>query len=256
MELKDNCVICRVSMTRHQILRLLPCRHLLHMKCFRLNNEPQTNCPLCRTEIAETESVERKKYKNYSEEDRRRVVQCANRSEDWVALASTLGINYKTAFNWVRSGRDTVQKKGGIKPKILNEEEIDGVISWIEAECDLTLKKLQEKIRQNFHKDVALSTIGNYLEGRLFTVKQVHHEPITMNSMHTKQKRAEYVQNLNRYIQQGKQVVWIDETNINLFCRCTRGRALSGSRAVQKLPAARPKCSPYWSNFSSGGCDD
>ena len=57
--------------------------------------------------------------------------------------------------------------------------------------------------------------------------------------MHTKQKRAEYVQNLNRYIQQGKQVVWIDETNINLFCRRTRGRALSGSRAVQKLPAAK-----------------
>jgi hypothetical protein len=44
---------------------------------------------------------------------------------------------------------------------------------------------------------------------------------------------------LNHYIEQGKQIVWIDETNFNLFCRRTRGRARIGSRAIQQLPAAR-----------------
>nr|CAI5841804.1 unnamed protein product [Callosobruchus analis] len=59
-----------------------------------------------------------------------------------------------------------------------------------------------------------------------------------MNSEENKRKR-EYVTALNRYIELGKQIVWIDETNFNLFCRRTRGRSRVGVRAVQHLPAAR-----------------
>ncbi|VEN42387.1 unnamed protein product [Callosobruchus maculatus] len=78
-----------------------------------------------------------------------------------------------------------------------------------------------------------------YIEGRLFTIKQVHKQPISMNSEENKRKRAGYVTALNRYIELGKQIVWIDETNFNLFCRRTRGRFRVGVRAVQHLPAAR-----------------
>nr|CAI5843661.1 unnamed protein product [Callosobruchus analis] len=70
-------------------------------------------------------------------------------------------------------------------------------------------------------------------------MKQVHKQPISMYSEENKRKRAEYVTALNRYIELGKQTVWIDETNFNLFCRRTRGRSRVGVRAVQHLPAAR-----------------
>nr|CAI5861856.1 unnamed protein product [Callosobruchus analis] len=69
-------------------------------------------------------------------------------------------------------------------------------------------------------------------------MKQVHKQPISMNSEENKRKRAEYTA-LNRYIELGKQIVLIDETNFNLFCRRTRGRSRVGVRAVQHLPAAR-----------------
>nr|CAI5868543.1 unnamed protein product [Callosobruchus analis] len=124
-------------------------------------------------------------------------------------------------------------KKGGIKPKALVEDEINTIVEWIEDDCGLTLKQEKINVLANFR------TIGNYLDGRLFTMKQVHKQPISMNSEGNKRKRAEYVTALNRYIELGKQIVWIDETNFNLFCRRTRGRSRVGVRAVQHLPAAR-----------------
>ncbi|VEN35781.1 unnamed protein product, partial [Callosobruchus maculatus] len=127
----------------------------------------------------------------------------------------------------------------GTKPKALVEDEINTILEWIEDDCGLTLKQVKMKVLANFRKNVSTSTIGNYLEGRLFTIKQVHKQPISMNSEENKRKRAEYVTALNRYIELGKQIVWIDETNFNLFCRRTRGRSRVGVRAVQHLPAAR-----------------
>jgi hypothetical protein len=129
--------------------------------------------------------------------------------------------------------------KGGNKPKILTNEQIDVMISWVEEECSITLKQLQQKILQNLRNMLSVTTVGNYLEGRVFTIKQTHCEPAAMNIEENKRKRAEYVQALNHYIKQGKQIVWIDETNFNLFCRRTTGRARIGSRAIQQLPEAR-----------------
>nr|CAI5851355.1 unnamed protein product [Callosobruchus analis] len=117
-------------------------------------------------------------------------------------------------------------RKGGIKPKALVEDEINTIVEWIEDDCGLTLKQVKIKVLANFRKNVSTSTIGNYLDGRLFTMKQVHKQPISMNFEENKRKRAEYVTALNRYIELGKQIVWIDETNFNLFCRRTRGPEL------------------------------
>lgn len=79
------------------------------------------------------------------------------------------------------------------------------------------------------------------MTGRLYSLKKVHVEPATMNNEVNKRKRATYVNTLNRYIQQGRQVIWLDETNFNLFCRRTKGRSRIGERAVQKVPASRGK---------------
>lgn len=51
--------------------------------------------------------------------------------------------------------------------------------------------------------------------------------------------RAQYVEKLNNLVHQGRQIVWMDETNFNLFCRRTVGRAKIGDRAKMTLPASR-----------------
>jgi transposase len=100
----------------------------------------------------------------------------------------------------VDSGRDFMLHKGGNKPKILTNEQIDVMISWVEEECSITLKQLQRKILQNFRNMLSVTTVGNYLEGGVFTIKQTHCEPAAMNIEENKRKRAEYVQALNHYI--------------------------------------------------------
>lgn len=99
---------------------------------------------------------------------------------------------------------------------------------------------MKGKILNTFQKTVSASTVGNYLKGRAFTVKQVHYEPVTKNSIENKTRRAEYFRILNERIQQGKQIgIRLDGTNFNLFCRRKRERARAGNRAVQKLPACK-----------------
>lgn len=57
-------------------------------------------CPICRSATADTEAIERKKYKKYDEKDRQIIVYCANKGDDWTALAETLHIEYKTLTIW------------------------------------------------------------------------------------------------------------------------------------------------------------
>lgn len=147
MEVTDNCAICLVSMARKSLIRLIPCKHLLHSKCY----EPMTyniefTCPICRQRIDGTENFGRVVYKKNSQKDRERIVNCSNRGDDWVALAETLNVNYKTAYHWVRSGREVMLNKGGKKPKLLNDQQIENIISWIEENCSITLKQLQSKV--------------------------------------------------------------------------------------------------------------
>ena len=245
MELQDICGVCRMSMLRKPVSRLQPCLHLFHERCVdflfvEVEDEVEViTCPICRQQVIQREVVERKEYIKHSIKDRELIIVSANRGDDWVALSKQLNVPYKTAYHWVRSGNPNPNHKGGKKPKILNEEQIDRIIKWLEDDSGLTLVQIKEKVRQVMNENISLSTVGNYLEGRLFTVKQVHYEPVTMNSVENKRKRAEYVQELNRMIELGKQIVYIDETNFNLFCRRTQGRAKAGNRAVQIRPAAR-----------------
>lgn len=173
MEFRDNCAVCRSSMARKRVIRLLPCRHLLHGPCAEplFGEVDNARCPICRQDCNEKEVVERTRYKSHSNRDRDRIVTCANKGNNWGALAKDLGINYKTASNWIRSGRPQMKKRGGKKPKSLTEAEIDIIISWTEQDNAITLKQIKEKIHQEYGNQVSVSTIGNYLEGRQCTMK-------------------------------------------------------------------------------------
>ena len=107
------------------------------------------------------------------------------------------------------------------------------VLNLIEEDPELTLKQLLKAIRQKFDVTLAISTIGNYLDGNLYTIKKFHHRPATMNNDRNKQLRKDYdVIALNQHIQSGKDIIWKDETNFNLFCRQMHGLSGKGTTAV------------------------
>lgn len=196
-------------------------------------------CPMCRGERENLENYVRRPYKSNSSDDRRRIVECANRGDDWRTLCKSLGIKCTTAYKWIRSGEVCGKGKGGRKPRLLTDEHMERIISWIELDPEISLRQLLIQLSTEFGIQCSRPTLSNYLEGMTFTVKKLHTIPTTMNSVENKQKRKRYLTALNEYVRNKKDIVWIDETNVNLFCRRNFGRSRKGTRAIKSLPASR-----------------
>lgn len=240
MQMSDNCAICLRTMISGTLIRMLPCFHFLHEDCIaQILEQNNPLCPLCREDIEDTERVQHRQYGRYVPEFRQRIVECADRGGDWRGLANQLNVNYKTAYGWVRSGESSGKARGGYKRKYLNDDQIQSVVNHVEMDPEVTLRQLKEYIQGQFQIRLAMSTIGNYMDGHLYTIKKLHHRPVTMNTEGNKQARRTYVLSLNAFIQEGKEIVWIDETNFNLFTRRTQGWSRKGTRAVQDRPSSR-----------------
>ena len=57
------------------------------------------------------------KYNKISTNDRMRIIEAFNNEEDWTKIAKTLGVNSKTAYNWITNRQDLSKKNGGNKNK-------------------------------------------------------------------------------------------------------------------------------------------
>ena len=183
----------------------------------------------------------RGRYCRISPEVRARIVDAYLDGEDWRQVARFNGVKIGTAYHWinVNSPQKFAQKRGGSRGKKLTESEIDEVLEWLSADASLTLEFLRMRISAEFGKDVCLSTISNYLDGRCITLKKLCHVPEGRNSPANKEKRLEYVRRVTHLVKQGKFLIWIDESNFNLFCTRTFGRAGRGKRATIKVANSR-----------------
>ena len=130
MQITDLCAVCRKTMRRGDVSRLLPCRHMLHSGCTQpLYDESESiDCPLCRTGVTGSQAYERKTYAKTSRRDRELINECSNRGEDWTSLAKNLGVKYQTAYSWIRSGSAEAKKRGGARPRILSSEQVNMVL--------------------------------------------------------------------------------------------------------------------------------
>ena len=87
----------------------------------------------------------------------------------------------------------------------------------VEEDPSITLNAPKERLLNDFEVRVSVSPIHNYLEGRLFTVKKVHYQMVEANNPLNKALRLEYVQRMSTHMLQDKTIIWMNETNINLY---------------------------------------
>ena len=97
------------------------------------------------------------------------------------------------------------------------------------------------------------------LTGTIFHLKKVHFEPSGMNHPINKERRLQYVSNLNAYIQDGKTIIWLDETNLNLHILSPDAREVivrptMQYRATKLQRPQHPRHWPYFV-FSSNSMD-
>ena len=137
-------------------------------------------------------------YRNNLEREREIIWKASEEGRDWRTISESLGVKRTTAITWMTSGRKNYKQRGGYKEKKLEEGEIDRhlidiLIHELEKKPQLTLQQMAEIVLYRFGKLVTTVTIANYLQGRLFTIKSVHYEPLGMNTNTNKQRRRENV---------------------------------------------------------------
>ena len=98
---------------------------------------------------------------------------------------------------------------------------------------------MQENIRCSFNFTVGINTVKNWLDGELFSLKNVRPTVDNMNREENRVKRAEYMEKLFDARSEGRTLVWIDETNYNLYLRRKEGRSKIGCRSAVILPASK-----------------
>ena len=178
--------------------------------------------------------------KKCQQQDRARIVECADGGGDWKALCANLRVNPKTSHGCVKSGARERRPHAGGRRKALTEEQMDAICGMIEEDQGITLKVLKERIFADFQLNVAISTIHNYLEGRLLSLKMVHYIAADADNARNKAAlRVEYVEAISAHMQDNKTIIWMDETNVNLYRRRTQGRAPTGQRAAVALPGSK-----------------
>ena len=175
------------------------------------------------------------KYRKISLDDRRRVFEAYNENKNWKELAKTLGIPLRTAYGWFEKNRIEPMKKGGSKPK-KTEKIMNFIIEHIEKEPSVTLTQLAELIFVKFNVSVVINTVKNWLDGELFSVRPMVEN---VNLAENKIKRLQYLELLHESRSNGRTLIWIDETNFNLYCKLSQGRSKIGTKAAVVLPCSK-----------------
>jgi transposase len=167
------------------------------------------------------------------------VLRAAESGEDWKAVAAAHDIPYRTAYGWLMNGGQPLKRRGGNTTSKLNAQHVETMVSWLEWNPQLTLSAIRDRIEDEMGVVVTIQTVSNRLDGSLITLKKVHNLPVGVNTAANKLLRRDYIAQLLQLTGANKIIVYVDETNFNLFCRRTVGRALRGNRSVVRLPNSK-----------------
>lgn len=130
-------------------------------------------------------------------EDRQRIIDAYREGTDYVAVAQQLGVRRTTAWSvvakWIRTGETTARRRGGNRPRKVDDEMVDFFVMMIESDPTITLKRLNDAVREIWPNKphVSTATISRALHGSLITVKQIRNIPADRNTPATKEKRHE-----------------------------------------------------------------
>lgn len=133
--------------------------------------------------------------------------------------------------------------RGGPANIILTMEHRESIKSFIANDCSISLKKIQEKLMENFNLRPSLSTIDRAISSFNFTFKRITNIPERRNDEETIETRCNYSREFLALLSQqdGNNIYFLDEVGFNVSMRAKRGRARRGERAVQVVPNLRSR---------------
>ncbi|KAG3102065.1 hypothetical protein PI124_g7264 [Phytophthora idaei] len=176
--------------------------------------------------------------KTYSEEVRARVFAAAAEGDNWRLVALHNGVELETARVWVRKARQTgvfapiPDKRGGAYNRKLGTEHVEFLKESLSENCHLTLHEMRDLLRDNFGLRVTAETFRANLEGECYTLKKIHRDNDYRNAPTNKLKRQAFAIAMLQCVAADKKILYLDETNFNLWISWSYGWSLAGERAV------------------------
>lgn len=183
-------------------------------------------------------------------------------------LCERLGYHKSTFYNIINNEGEVNDTIYSIEKK-WNPEQIDACIGYIEnINPQVTLQDLRDIFVSKYNfPDIALSTLWNYLDGELITVKLITQYNQMRNTIFNKYKRLQYS---NWFLSnQGRNFFFVDETGFNLnttrrVARAERGHkaivqyAQSNGTNISVCACVNKDIGLVYSNFKCGSykCDD
>jgi len=152
-----------------------------------------------------------------------------NADGDWRNLTREFGVSQRTAYRWVKN-QSPEKERGGARRIKLTDEHHRYMEDAIENNPRITLEQIKEKIKKDFEMNISKECVRKHLDGLMFTLKNARREPERINSVDNKTKRCEYVRKLLNLQSENKPIIYMDETNFNLFVSRTQGRSKKGHR--------------------------
>ena len=177
-------------------------------------------------------------YNKVSANDRQRVYDCYAAGDDWKRMCKQLGICVRTAYHWLHDDKPVAKPKGGSRPK-KTDSILASLVEWIEEKPSVTLSELRYLLIEHYDVTVSISTIKNWLDGQLITLKTVRAVVANMNNFENKEKRVLYMQKFYNERSANRTIIWVDETNFNMNCKRAQGRSRIGCRASIVVPACK-----------------
>ena len=155
-------------------------------------------------------------------------------------MAVANGVAVKTAYSYIRKPEeDAPRPRGGATYKKVTSNHVKKLVEYVEENPQVSLKEMAGKLKEDTGLELSIPTVHRHLHGQMYTVKKVLPQPERMNSDDNKQRRATYARKVTEAVGAGKTVLFIDETNVNLFLRRDQGRSSKGSRCVVKAATTK-----------------
>ncbi|KAG2788275.1 hypothetical protein PC129_g17883 [Phytophthora cactorum] len=121
-------------------------------------------------------------------------------------------------------------KRGGAYNRKLGTEHVKFLKESLSKNCHLTLHEIRDLLRDNFGLRVTAETVRANLEGECYTLKKIHRDNDYRNAPTNKLKRQAFA--MLQCVAADKKILYLDETNFNLWISRSYRWSLAGERAV------------------------
>ncbi|ETV68337.1 hypothetical protein H257_15660 [Aphanomyces astaci] len=184
----------------------------------------------------------RSKQKCPAEAEKMRVLVAYKEYKDWKLVVKDNGVAMTTVRRVVNKGHVNKKLSGGARmgrSKVIPAIR-DALERNVNDNCSYTFTAMKKFIAKDFPGvELSLQTISRHLLGMLYTTKTLRIEPATCNNDVNKTKPKAFVETLLTHQQDGDYIVYYDETNFNIYCHRTLGRAKKVQRATLVPPPSK-----------------